>query len=91
MPGNDYVSLQRRRALRLMLRRLSRAYLEQQDAPLSVEELQAAGWPGERMRPEAGARRVYTALWELRKMGLRHFLVRTDEGYYLKSRVEISS
>ncbi len=91
VPGNDYVSLQRRRALRLMLRRLSRAYLEQQDAPLSVEELQAAGWPGERMRPEAGARRVYTALWELRKMGLRDFLVRTDEGYYLKGRVEISS
>ncbi len=91
VPGNDYVSLQRRRALRLMLQRLSRAYVEQQDAPLSVEELQAAGWPGERMRPEAGARRVYTALWELRKMGLRDFLVRTDEGYYLKGRVEISS
>lgn len=41
------------------------------------------GWPGERMVPEAAASRVYTAVRELRAMGLRPVLDRRAEGYLL--------
>ena len=89
LPTGEYVSLHRRRSLRLVMQSLAKASIESPDNPLTVEELQEAGWPGERMRPDAGARRVYTALWTLRKLGLREILVRTDIGYYLNGRIKV--
>jgi predicted ATPase len=89
LPTGEYVSLHRRRSLRLVMQSLAKASADSPDHPLSVEQLQEAGWPGERMRPDAGARRVYTALWTLRKLGLREILVRTDTGYYLNGRIKL--
>lgn len=89
LPTGEYVSLHRRRSLRLVMQSLAKASTDSPDNPLSVEDLQEAGWPGERMRPDAGARRVYTALWTLRKLGLREILVRTDTGYYLNGRIKL--
>jgi predicted ATPase len=56
---------------------------------LSVEDLVAAGWPGERILPKAGATRVYTALSTLRRLGLREVLVRGGKGYMLKPNVPL--
>jgi hypothetical protein len=53
------------------------------DDPLRVEALIAAGWPGERILPKAGATRVYTALSTLRRLGLRGALLRRSGGYLL--------
>ncbi len=53
------------------------------DAPLSVEALIMAGWPGERILPKAGATRLYTALSTLRRLGLRRVLLRRRTGYLL--------
>lgn len=50
-------------------------------AVLAVKEICEAGWPGERMVPEAGANRVYVALTQLRRMGMRDFIERCDGGY----------
>jgi hypothetical protein len=50
---------------------------------MRVEDLLAAGWPGERVRYDAGANRVYVALAELRKLGLRDWLMNDGAGYRL--------
>ncbi len=48
---------------------------------LDVDAMLAAGWPGERMRAESGAARVYMAVRRLRELGLESVL-RTDDGGY---------
>lgn len=72
------VDLSRRKPLRLVLDRLARS---SEKAPLSWDDLLAAGWPGEKMRADAGAHRVRVAISTLRKMGLRDVL-RTEEAGY---------
>ncbi|MFT3772589.1 MAG: hypothetical protein QM820_44935 [Minicystis sp.] len=52
-------------------------------APLSIDAMIERGWPGEAMHPEAGARRVYTAIWHLRRLGLKDAILRVDGGYLL--------
>lgn len=52
-------------------------------APLSAQELVAAGWPGERILREAGRNRLYVELNKLRKVGLGAVLVTRREGYLL--------
>lgn len=56
---------------------------------IGVEELVAKGWPDERVRPDAGARRVYTALSTLRHRGLRAWLVKRDDGYSLAADLRV--
>jgi hypothetical protein len=83
LPAGPKITLMRRRSLRLVLRRLLEERLARPGSALSVDELLAAGWPGERVVPHAGAARVYVAISTLRKMGLRDFLVSRDDGYLL--------
>jgi hypothetical protein len=75
------------------LRRLLVALAEQRDsAPgraLTVAELREAGWPGEKMRPESGASRVYMTIKRLRALGLEAALQTSDKGYSLDLRVEV--
>ncbi|WP_437931613.1 hypothetical protein WMF37_20915 [Sorangium sp. So ce291] len=62
---------------------------EAPDASLSLQELLDAGWPGERPVAEAGANRVYVALTQLRRMGLRDVIERNEHGYRLAPRAVI--
>jgi predicted ATPase len=84
LPGGDRVDLSKRRALRLILAALATA-----DRALDLDELLAAGWPGENVVPEAGQARVYTAVATLRRMGLRELLLRRDDGYLLDPSIAI--
>ncbi len=77
------VDLHRRRAMRLMLVALADARETQPGTALTLEALQAAGWPGEQMHPESGARRVYVAIGSLRKLGLGDLVLTADGGYLL--------
>jgi hypothetical protein len=52
-------------------------------AVLTMQQLLEAGWPGERIIPEAGANRVYVALAQLRRLGMRDILERRGGGYRL--------
>jgi tetratricopeptide (TPR) repeat protein len=88
-PRGESFSLEKRRAVRLVLKRLVAARLESPATPLTVDDLLAAGWPGERVLRDAGASRVYVALGTLRKLGLRDVIVSRDGGYYLDPRVEV--
>lgn len=72
-PGRPPVDLARRETLRLMLAELVRRW-EENETPVTVDDLRAAGWPGEAMSRASGAARVYTALSTLRNLGLRDFL-----------------
>ena len=64
------------------IRRLLEAVVEATE-PLDVYDLLDAGWPGQNIDPEAGARRVYVAVSELRKLGLKDLLRLQDDGYVL--------
>jgi predicted ATPase len=57
--------------------------------PLSIDELIARGWPGEKMHPEAGTKRVYTAIWHLRRLGLKDAILRVDGGYLLDPAMQV--
>jgi tetratricopeptide (TPR) repeat protein len=82
-PQGEVVSLQRRRALRLIMAALAAQRAQQPDTGIDLHAVAAAGWPGERLHPEAAADRVYTAIATLRRMGLRTALLSRDDGYLL--------
>jgi len=68
-----------RRVLKLLADRRNEA----PGVAVTLEEVFAAGWPGQRVHPEACASRVYVALSMLRRLGLRGVLIRRDDGYLL--------
>ncbi len=89
-PGGDAVDLSTRAAPRRILKALADQRELQPGVALSTEVLQSAGWPGERLLPEAGKSRVYTAVATLRRMGLKRFLIRRDDGYLLDPKVPLT-
>jgi hypothetical protein len=80
---NGRVDVARRGAVRRILVGLARARIDEPARALSVDELFEIGWPGERIPYESQVRRVYTAVWTLRTLGLEGLLLTRDEGYLL--------
>ena len=80
--AGEKVDLSKRRAPRLIMQKL----LERRgtNRGVTLDEIIAAGWPGERIQPEAAAARAYTAIKTLRELGLGDLLVRRDDGYLLR-------
>ncbi|WP_437525051.1 tetratricopeptide repeat protein [Sorangium sp. So ce726] len=82
-PGSGWHDLRERHAARRLLHALAE---QQRCAPgrgLSLAALKEAGWPGERILPEAAANRIYVAMNQLRKLGMKPWLRRDAEGYSL--------
>lgn len=79
------VDLRRRMPLQRIVLALARKRIEAPGEALALEELLAAGWPGERVGDSAGTNRVHVALSTLRNLGLRGFLVSSADGYALTS------
>ena len=84
----ETVDLSKRRAPRLILQKLADARAKSPGHGVTLEEIIAAGWPGERIQPEAAAARAYTAIETLRELGLGELLVRRDDGYRRPGRVD---
>lgn len=80
---DELVSLSRRPVIKKLLAALMTKQV------VSADALIAAGWPGERTRRAAARNRLYVALNELRKLGLKDVLLRNDEGWYLDPTVAI--
>jgi predicted ATPase len=80
--SGEKVDLSKRRAPRLIL--LALLAERGKNRGLQLEDIIAAGWPGERIQPEAAAARAYTAIKTLRELGLGDLLVRRDDGYLLR-------
>jgi tetratricopeptide (TPR) repeat protein len=82
-PGGAWQDLRDRHAVRRLLVKL----VEQQRAApgrgLSLAELQEAGWPGERILPEAASNRIYVAFNQMRKIGFKPWLKKDGDGYSL--------
>jgi hypothetical protein len=81
--GEDGVQHPLGHALSRIVTALVDRHSEAPDASLSLQDLLEAGWPGERPVAEAGANRVYVALTQLRRMGLRDVIERHERGYRL--------
>jgi predicted ATPase len=88
-PEGTSMELERHPALWRLVDCLLEAHELSPGQCLSVDNLVAAGWPDERVRGDAGARRVYTALSTLRRRGLRAWIVKREEGYGLAPHVQV--
>jgi tetratricopeptide (TPR) repeat protein len=84
--GTTFADIGSREALRRILERLARARAEDPDCDLAIDDLVAAGWPGERIQARAARNRAHVALSTLRALGLGAALVRTRRGYRLDPR-----
>ncbi len=82
-PVGDRVNIAQRDTLRRVVGCLARAHRETPGTVVGVDDLLAAGWPGERVATEAGSNRVRVALATLRKLGLREVLRGRRGGWYL--------
>jgi hypothetical protein len=88
-PGRARVSLASRPLLRRMLLALAAGHARTRGTPLSQRELLDAGWPGERVGPDAARRRLQVAMWRLREIGLRRLLRADADGYLLDPTVAV--
>jgi hypothetical protein len=77
------VDVARRGAIRRILAALAAERTGSPGHALGVGDLFAIGWPGEKIPYESQVRRVYTAIWTLRTLGLDGLLITRDEGYLL--------
>ena len=82
LPGaSERVDLSKRASLRRIIAELVRRRVDHPGIPVSREELVAAGWPGEKLDPDAAFNRLGVALSELRRAGWRAFLVHREGGH----------
>ena len=81
------IDLSRRHALREILLRLIGAR-ERSEASVHWSELARAGWPDEVLPSGVAFHRVRTAIWSLRRAGLRA-IVRARDGYAIDSRARL--
>ena len=82
-PGGEQVDLGRRRSAAAILAVLVRQRMACPGVPVPMDDLIAAGWPGERLVPASAKNRCYVALSTLRKLGLGT-LQRDKQGYRLE-------
>lgn len=83
LPDGAEVEFKKGRALRLMLLRLFEERLKAPGRALTIEDLFASGWPGERASSEAVENRVYVGISRLRKLGFKGLLLSRDDGFLL--------
>lgn len=89
LPTGATIDLSRRKNVRAILVVLAKARRDQPGRVLAPAELLEAGWPGERMRPDAATKRLHTAVWTLRSVGLEPYLLTEGEGYLLDPRTDL--
>lgn len=77
-------------SLRRMLALLLANHRTEPGRTSSTWELLEAGWPDEKVLPDAGANRVYAAVKRLRNMGLRGVIERHDEGYRIAAHAKLT-
>jgi len=88
-PGGDWEDLRQHPVLRRILFALVEQRRARPGVGLSLDAIQRAAWPGERIRVDAVANRIYVAVSKLRRRGLRDFLRSQDDGYALDPNLEV--
>lgn len=82
-PSGERIDLARHGALRRILAALVAKRIAAPGVALTADALLDAGWPGERVRYDAGMLRVYTAVRRLRNLGFGAVLLTRDDGYLM--------
>ncbi len=82
-PSGMWQDLRKREPARRLLEKLVAEHRSRPGAPVSLDALREAGWPGEKIKLEAARNRVYVALNQLRKLGLSDAIRRVEGGYSL--------
>ncbi len=88
-PDGTEHDLRSRRALKRIVAALVQAHRARPGTPVTVAELLDAAWPGEQLQAKAGANRVYVAMTNLRKLGLRALVMRGEGGYSISTEVAL--
>jgi predicted ATPase len=88
-PGGEPVDLSSRVPLAGIVHALIEMRRQAPGQPLDTAALLAAGWPGEKVRAEAGANRVKVALSTLRKLGLRDVILHRGDGHVIDPNVPL--
>jgi predicted ATPase len=81
--AEEKVDLERHPVLRRMLACLAGALRSRPGEPVSPDAVIAGTWPGEKMLPRSAANRLYVAVANLRRRGLREVLLKQRDGYWL--------
>jgi hypothetical protein len=87
--GSERRSLSRRAAPRRIFAALLASARTDPERGVPVATLFQAGWPGERIRADSSAGRVYVALSTLRRFGLADVIERFEDGYRIRPSVRI--
>lgn len=87
--GGEHVVIAKRRALPQILALLAQRRRDAPGSPISQEELQQAGWPNEKLLPQAAHNRLYVAISTLRGLGLKEVLRSQEEGWLLAPEVPL--
>jgi tetratricopeptide (TPR) repeat protein len=85
------LELERRPSVKRVLAALIEARQTRAGQGVSIGELFEAGWPGDAIRPESRAARVYVAINTLRKLGFAPVLLRQDDGYLLTPALRVET
>jgi tetratricopeptide (TPR) repeat protein len=85
------LELERRPNMKRVLAALIEARRTRAGQGVSIGELFQAGWPGDAIRPESQAARVYVAINTLRKLGFAPVLLRQDDGYLLTPSLRVET
>jgi tetratricopeptide (TPR) repeat protein len=88
-PAGDRVHIGKRPVMRRMVLALAQAHRDRPEHSVSQGELLQAGWPDERVLPQAARRRLQVMVGRMRDLGLRGLLETTDIGYRLTPQVEV--
>ncbi len=89
--GEAQLDLRTRGSLRRILLAVAAQHAAAPGTSLTAEQVFEAGWPYERASAKAAAARVYTAVYTLRRFGLRGVLVRRDDGYMIEPSIVVVS
>jgi tetratricopeptide (TPR) repeat protein len=84
-----HVACAHRPVLRRLLVALVHAHLAQPGRPIPVDELLAAGWPGERMMATAAVHRLQVTISRLRLAGLGSAIRADPDGYFLDAALSV--
>jgi hypothetical protein len=89
--GRTEVDLSRRGPLWQIVVALARQRAERPDEALDRAALLEAGWPGERIHPDAALNRLYVAIATLRRLGLRDVVLNRSDGYFVDGNVAVTT
>ena len=89
--GEQRIELGRRPILARIFKLLVERRQARAGQSITLDELQKAGWAGERMSARSATKRIQTAISTLRKLGLGNLLEHDGSGYLLNPAVRLKA